>query len=272
MEDENKPVEEVTEAIEESQIEDNQEAEVGEQTETNEDNGSNTSESDEVINKAKEEARIGANQRYRQKNAIKARNEELERENEHLSQRLRQQYEPQQPVQPQYRDPEAKPLLADYDDPDQWADDRDNWSHRQLQRSNAVNKVSSSYSDACEKYAEANPAFIEDVQNSPILSQMNPFVTNAVKKSSDGARITHLLANDDRLASQLNNMSPDDAMRKVIELEGKAKPVKSASTSSAPRSPSVRKGDNSSSAGVDISKLSHAEYRKHREEQRQNRR
>lgn len=250
------PVDEVTEVIEEPQSEGNQDTEEIEATEDNGVEDTEPSEEENTTDQNKKNASI----RYRRHHALKSKNEELEMQNEYLSQQLRQQGQPAQPQQPvQYRDPSAKPMLADYEDPDQWADDRDAWSRKQLDQTQRVTKVSNGYADKCKEYAENNPSFQEDCSNSPMLSKMNSFVTDMVKKSPEAGRITHLLANDDRLASDLNNMDYSDAMRKVIEMEGK--PEKKAPVVSSAHKPISQTKGSAPTIKSKISNMSGSEYR-----------
>jgi len=251
MTEEVQPVEEVEEvATQETE-------EVAEETTETEE----TEETPEEDQPAEEVAEQRADNK---KNAARrtAYKQSLKYENERLKRQLEEAYATKQPVQPQPReqprDLTQKPMLSDYEDADKWADDRDEWSQRQATVVRDQAKTSTGYNEKLEAYALENPTFEEDMMSSPYLASMNAFVSDAVRKSPEGARITHILANDDKLAQELNRMPAADAMRKVIELEGK--PQKKIVTSNAPKPPNSSNGE-IVSKGKDLAALEGQAYR-----------
>lgn len=267
MEEENLPVEEVQaeEVTQEETLEVEQPY-----TETVEETPEPSTEIDEESNQ-KEEAR----KHFQERQSRREREEQLQRENEYLKEQLNGGTRQQQPQrqQQQYVDPSEPDLdvfLENGYTAQQFFKSHRQWEKETEQKAFAENEVITSYSQQMLKYSKSVPDVYEYAKEADRL--VVPAVQDAILRSSNAPEIIEKIALDPKYAKELNS-SRDvfDLARKIAKFENSQPKVK-ASVSSAPRPPSTPKSEPVITAQTDISKLSHAEYAKYRDAQRNNRR
>jgi hypothetical protein len=268
MEDEVTTPEETIETVEEVATLETEEAVEAETQETDTPEASTESTTETTA----EDNKQGYERRQKFK-AQKERADTLAQENERLKEQMRinmqnaqPQPQAQAPVQQQYRDPNA-PQLDDYEDTTLYIEDVISYKeHNRSVQAKSKSQVDK-FTELEEAYRLNNTSYDDDLaygHNTP-PSQV---IAQEILKSPHGPQLLQAFKKDEALARRLNGMEQGDAIRELIQLEGKVK-VKSA-VSSAPAPINTPKTSMSKGSNKFSGDESQAEYTKRMNEYRRN--
>lgn len=254
MTTENQPVEEVepvetqeVEAVETEAPENPPEGEVTEQSESEKQKARDKFW--ERQNKYKEEA---------------AEAEKLRRENEYLRKMAEQQQAPARPVQQPVT---GEPLLENFDSESEWLNAV--LDHRETKKAQAekLNNMTKSYGQKLEEYKKVSKDIYAYENEVVRLIGNRPDIAQAIIRSDKAAQIVEAIALDtSKIESLHRSRDPYELASSLISLEQSlnVKP----SYSDAPPPKSNPKGEAPQSGHQDVSKMTPAEYRQFRNQQR----